>query len=534
MPSIPTWTPPAALSPAEERVLRRCKKQPSFAFLRTVRRELFDDAFQRELAVMYDGGRRGRSPVAPALLAMATLLQSARQLSDQDATLSASTDRAWQVVLGTLDSPESELDDEPQAPFSQTALFDFRLRLIAHDMDRRLIERTLELATSSGLFSPRSLRAVFDASPLRGAGRVEDTINLLGHAARDLVHTLARRYDKPFDQMAQQAGIPLLAGTSVKAALDVDWSDLGQAHEALQRLLGQVEALSTFIATHLRDEREEPPLREQLATLRQVTEQDLEPDPSGKGSRIKRGVAKERRISVRDSQMRHGRKSKAVRFDGYKRHAATLRGERVKLIAAVALTAANRPEGEATYELFADVERQGLSIATLDVDRAYLLAAPVQWRYGLGLVVNCRAPSTGHGELYDKTRFTLDLERARMRCPAGQEQPARIGAVVHFEARACNACPQKAQCTTSQHGRSVAVHPKEPQLIELRRRQRTPDGRAELRRRVIVEHSLARIGQIQGAKARYCGSRKNLFDLRRAAVVANLFALRDAGFSNAA
>jgi Transposase DDE domain len=534
MPPVPTWSPATELSATEARVLRRCKKQPIFGFLRAIRHELFDDSFQRELTAMYDGGRRGRVPVAPALLAMATLLQAARRVSDQDAALAAANDRAWQVVLGTLDAPDDPRDDEDGAPFGQTALFDFRLRLIAHDMDRRLVERTIELATRSGLFSPRALRAAFDASPLRGAGRVEDTINLIGHAARELVSTIAARLDKPFDVMAREAGIPLLEGTSMKAALDIDWTDLGQSHQALQRLLGQAQSLSDFIATHRQAEPETPPLPEQLETLRQVIAQDLEPDPSGKGSRIKRGVAKERRISIRDPQMRHGRKSKAVRFDGYKRHAATLRGERIKLIGAVALTAANRPEGEASYDLFADVERQGLAVATLDVDRAYLMAAPVQWRHGLGLRVNCRAPSVGHGDLYDKTHFPVDLERGRMRCPGGQERPAQAGSVVRFDGRTCNACPQKAQCTKSNQGRSISLHPQEAQLIELRRRQKTPEGRAELRRRVVVEHALARLGQIQGNKARYCGSRKNLFDLRRAAVVANLFALREAGFANAA
>lgn len=65
MPTVPTWTPPVALSPAEERVLRCCTKRPIFRFLRAIRHELFDDAFQRELATMYDGGRRGRSPEPP-------------------------------------------------------------------------------------------------------------------------------------------------------------------------------------------------------------------------------------------------------------------------------------------------------------------------------------------------------------------------------------------------------------------------------------------------------------------------------------
>jgi hypothetical protein len=529
MATIPTWHPPVALTPTEERLLRRCKKQPIFGFLRAIRHELFDDAFQRELAGMYDRSAKGRPPAPPALLAMATILQAARQLSDQDAALAVATDRAWQLVLGLL-----ELPDDGDVPFGQTALFDFRLRLLAHDMDRRLLERTLELATRSGLFSPRALRAAFDASPLRGAGRVEDTINLLGHAARDLVTTLARHFDKPFDLMAREAGIPLLDGSSMKAALDVDWTDLRASHDALQRLLGQVEALSTFIATHLDASRLQPPLREQLETLRQVTSQDLEPDPSGQGTRIKRGVAKERRISITDPAMRHGRKSKAVRFDGYKRHAATFHGGRVKLIGAVALTPGNRPEGEAAADLFADVERQGLDVHTLDIDRAYLMAAAVQQRHGLGLHLNCRAPQPANGPRYDKTRFVVDLTRGVMTCPAGQEQPARVGRVVKFDARQCNACPQKPQCTESENGRSVAVHPQEGQLIELRRRQKTSEGRAELRKRVVIEHSLARVGQIQGNKARYRGVRKNLYDVRRAAVVANLFALREAGFAEAA
>jgi hypothetical protein len=69
-------------------------------------------------------------------------------------------------------------------------------------------------------------------------------------------------------------------------------------------------------------------------------------------------------------------------------------------------------------------------------------------------------------------------------------------------------------------GRSVAIHPDEALLAELR--QQTPQGPGELRERVAVEHALAHVGHWQGRRARYLGTRKNLFDLRRAAVVHNL------------
>jgi hypothetical protein len=49
-----------------------------------------------------------------------------------------------------------------------------------------------------------------------------------------------------------------------------------------------------------------------------------------------------------------------------------------------------------------------------------------------------------------------------------------------------------------------------------------PEGREELRERVAVEHALAHVGHWQGRRARYRGTRKNLFDLRCVAVVHDL------------
>jgi hypothetical protein len=43
--------------------------------------------------------------------------------------------------------------------------------------------------------------------------------------------------------------------------------------------------------------------------------------------------------------------------------------------------------------------------------------------------------------------------------------------------------------------------------------------------KLINEHSLSHIGRWQGQQARYVGCRKNLFDLRRTAVVHNLHIL---------
>lgn len=506
------WYPEVEVSEPEARILRKCKKSKLFVFLRLHRHELFDEVFQRELAAMYPARARGKEPVAPALLAMVTLLQAALGVSDEEAVEYATFERRWQMLLGCLGDEE--------APFSQGSLYNFRVRLIGHDLDRRLLERTVELARRSKAYGPRALRAAFDASPIFGAGRVEDTFNLIGHAARDLLGSVAKRMGVELEEAAKRAGIPVLTGTSLKAALDIDWDNANEKKAALEQLLAQVRSLESFVERELAEEAKRPPVSEQLSTLRQVVNQDIEPDPDGSGVRIKQGVAKERRISVRDSQMRHGRKSKSSRVDGYKRHIALDLDD--KLILAVAVTPANRPEAEATDDLLADVRRHG-TVHELHIDRGYLASPSIAAERANGVDVLCKPFPLRNGDRFTKADFALDLTAETITCPEGQVVPLRLGNVARFPAQACTPCPSRSRCTrAATAGRSISIHPAEPLLLELRERRAEPNGRAALRERVFVEHALAAISRSQGRRSRYIGQRKNLFDVRRHAAVANL------------
>lgn len=508
------WSPPVDTSPAEDRILKRCKKAKLFVFLRAYRHRLFDDAFQAELAGMYQARGAGKEPVPPALLALVTLLQAAMGVSDEDAVGFAGMDRRWQMLLDCL--------GEEDAPFSQGTLYNFRERLIAADLDRRLLERTVELAKETRGFSFKALRAAFDASPLFGAGRVEDTFNLIGHAARDLVNSVAQRLGISVEETVRRAGIPLLTGTSLKAALDIDWDDPAEKKQALERLLSQVRSLTTFVERELQAELDKPPLAGRFAALKQVLAQDLEPDPDGGGSRIKRGVARDRRISVRDPDMRHGRKSKSSRVDGYKRHLVV--DVESTVILGAAITPANRPEAEAMSALLEQAVQQAEQLSDAHLDRGYLAATEVQAMRAAGTEVHCKPFPLRNGGRFTKADFVLDLENQRITCPEGQTARFELGSTVHFSAPVCRACPRRAECTTSaERGRSVSIHPHESFFAELRAVQKTPEGRKELRTRTVVEHSLAALSRSQGKKARFVGERKNLFDLRRHAAVVNLF-----------
>jgi Transposase domain (DUF772) len=127
----PVWRPPVAPSPAEQAIMRLVRRAKLFVWLRTYRHELFDEDFQAELAVAWKESPKGQPPVPPAQLALATILQAYTGASDDEVIEATVMDRRWQLVLGCLDAE--------RAPFAKGTLVGFRARLIAHNLDRRLV-----------------------------------------------------------------------------------------------------------------------------------------------------------------------------------------------------------------------------------------------------------------------------------------------------------------------------------------------------------------------------------------------------------
>jgi Transposase DDE domain/Transposase domain (DUF772) len=514
------WHPRQTYTKQEEWLLRRLgRTRKLFAFLRAHRHALFDDAFQAELETMYRDTGAGKLPVPPALLAMVTLLQAYLRVSDAEAVELSVMDRRWQLVLDCLEATEP--------PFSQGALGECRARLIRTERDRRLLERTVAVARQSRAVDarklPKTLRVAFDSSPLEGAGRVEDTLNLLGPAARNVVLCVAMLLGCTAEAVARQAGIPVLRAPSVKAGLDVEWSDPHAPTAALQQLVAQLEALEIWVQRRLPEALTPGPLPEHVATLHQVQAQDLEPQPDGLGVRLRQGVAPERRCAIEAPEMRHGRKSQHKRFNGYTRHVAPSVDNDLSL--ACAVTPANRPEEEAAAALKADIDHQELGpIDELYIDRGSLSSPIVPAVLKAGGVVLCRPWGLAKGEVFSKQAFHFNLRDKTITCPGGHTEAFRLGTVVEFPAIACDRCPVRAQCTTaaSGRGRTLSSGEDEPFQHRLRQRAATRAGRAQLRRRVEGEHRLAHLGARQGRRARYKGVRKNLFDVRRTAAVLNL------------
>ncbi len=518
------WKPRVELTKREQMMMKRLNRvRALFGFLRLNRHVIFDDAFQEQLEAMYRKTGAGDPPHPPAMLCMVLLLQGYVGASDAEAVEMAVMDLRWQMVLDCLGV------DQP--PFSQGALQAFRERMVAHEVDRLLLDRTVELvrdgvvSAAEGQSLSKAVRVAIDSRPLVGAGRVEDTLNLLGHAARNIVRVVSKITRRPPEEICRKAGIPLLLASSVKAGLDINWSDPRQKVTAIAIVEQQVSSLARWVERHV-DEDVNAAVGPYLNAITTVCDQDLERSESGE-MRIRQGVAVDRRISIEDPEMRHGRKSRSKRFDGYKEHIA--RDLDVPAIVACSITPANHPEEEGAQPLVDDILRQGFTLAEIHVDRAYVNSPAVTALPRNGGTVFAkpwgqRAHAPG---LFSKADFRINLRTKTITCPANQVEPFEAGQTVHFDPEACGACHLRESCTqaASGKGRSVSIAADEAQQKKFRKLQETPSGREALRARVAVEHSLAHIGARKGSHARYIGGRKNLFDLRRAAAIQNLEAL---------
>ena len=226
------WHPRIQLSDHEALIIKRIKRAKLFTFLRLNRLFIFNDEFQEELATIFKDSTVGNSPVPPAQIALAIILQAYLGISDDEVIEEMLMDQRWQLVLDCLNC------ETP--PFSKPTLIRFRNRLIKKELDQRLIDRTVEIAKQKGGFGSCELKAALDSSPLWGAGKVEDTYNLLGHALRKAVSVIAAGQGREPAEIAELAGAPILNSSSLKTALYLNWDDPGERQNALLILLNSL------------------------------------------------------------------------------------------------------------------------------------------------------------------------------------------------------------------------------------------------------------------------------------------------------
>ncbi len=478
---------------------------------------LFND---EQFAAFY-ADRLGRPSVPPSQLALLTLLQHEAGCSDAEAVLRSACDLRWAAVLGAAAG----------APLCAKSTFQlFRAHLVLHDGVRTIFQQSLQEARSAGLLKPGPLRIAVDTKPILGRGVVEDTYNLLGTGITQLIRALATAARQAPEAWAKAHDLSRYFAPSLKGSADLDWSDPEARNQFLTEIATDARRLLRLAGEVLAEEgaarvREAAQLLSQLL-LQDLVESPPRADGSGGGAALREGTAPGRIPSATDPEQRHGRKSKSHRFNGHKGAVATDRDSQILLDADVLAGSASDAEG-----VLGQVERveanTGEPVAETLGDCVYGSGETRQAFADAGRELVAKVPQEGSNRgLFPKSGFLLDLLHDTVTCPGGETTGAftvqKDGGKLFAFGAVCGGCPLREQCTTAAGGRTVRVHPQEELLQAARAYQETEAGRAHLRERVVVEHGLARLGQLGMGQARYVGRAKTRCQLLLLATIANL------------
>ena len=509
---------------ADSLYLEHVGRDSFYGILASLRGQLFRDS---DFAVLYCADN-GRDSVPPSLLATVLLLQAHDRVSDAEAKARADFDLRWKVALGI------EVEDRP---FAKSTLQVFRAGLILHDKVREVFERSLKLARESGYLKGKRMKVALDTTNILGRGAVKDTYNLLSDGIVRLARALAQLRGISVGEWAKSQGYARYLASSVKGEAAIDWADR-QAQAAL--LAGIVEdadwvlELSRQAQGELAEDSAE---RQRIVAaselLGQLLLQDVERTEGGVD--LRDGVSRDRILSVHDPEMRHGHKSSSRRFDGHK--AAVVVDTDSQLITAVGVLPGNAADDLGALELVEASEASaGIPVEETMGDAAYGGGNTRQAFADAGRRLVAKAPGRPNRTHFPKDDFRIDLESGSCTCPAGNVTRTmlptrkrnghldRTYSFFRFDAAVCGACPLRPQCVAAGPGtgRTVRLHPQETLLQQAHALQQSEAFTEYRRRRVVVEHRLARLVQLGIRQSRYFGRAKTLFQLYLAATVANL------------
>lgn len=500
----------------------------------------------------------GRRSVPPLIVAVVMVLQRIEGLSDREAVDRFAFDARWKYAAGGLDF------DYPG--FVHTVLVDMRARLARSDRPDRIFEVTLQAAKAAGLVGRKR---VLDSTPLYDAVATMDTVTLIRSAIRGLLAVAGAELQPALRARLSRDDDYVSAGKPV-----CDYDDVA-AREALVDALAR--DASALLAC-LDEQALKPEVDKAAKLLATVVGQDLDQDAADGIFRIARRVAADRVISTVDPQARHGHKTSARGFDGYKGHIAI--DPDAEIITATEVTAGNAGDAQPATDLLAgdlptpvtsdtntadgdcvdpqDDSSLGASAGTTtaagavgdgDGDGSAPSVCGAQDQrcpavygdaaYGAGKLLAVLEtagaeiftkvqPPTAPGGRYAKDRFVIDLDVGTVTCPGAVTvpiRPAKGGGGNAVFGPACACCPLAEQCTSSTAGRTIAISRYEAELTRARTTQADPGWVADYKAtRPKVERKIGHLMRRRhgGRRARVRGTTKVAADFSLLAAAINL------------
>jgi hypothetical protein len=460
---------------------------------------LFPD---EDLAMMYSPDN-GRPSLPPSLMNGVSLLQFYDNVSDEEAVERTKFDMRWKVALKLpLDFPG----------FHPTSLTKYRNRLIENEQERYAFDRFIAVGREAG-FIPDRVTLLTDTTNVKGAGAVQDTYTLLRKGMRNLLKAAGFHLPKKRHGLSPQTRTLLERYVDQDRKADIDWADPQQRATELQVLFEDAEAVLELAAEQIDDDE----VRYWGWLLTKILGDDLVVDDQGQ-AQIGQGTATGRIISSTDPEMRHGRKSGARLFNGFKASVST--EQQSEIILDIADVTASGSDGAHLLPIIERVEVQANVLVEQAIgDGAYgsgknRAACDNYPGHAVDLVSPLAQPSDPE---VDKSAFDIDLKAQTATCPQEHTVTGQPGGkhdgqqmwLFTFPRATCQACPLFERCVRSKKtGRTVRTRAYEAYLQAARLRQQTEEFDRLYRLRAAVERKIAELAQRGLRETRYVGEPK--------------------------
>jgi hypothetical protein len=479
---------------------------------------LFHD---EDLEAMYDPDT-GRPSLPPSLMCGVLLLQFHDNVSDDEAVQRLQFDLRWKVAL------HLPLD---YGGFSPSSLSVFRGRMVKHGEERYAFDRLIQVGREAGFIADK-VTLLTDTTAVKGAGAVQNTYTLLRKGMRKLLRAMGYQLPGTRRGLSEQAKHLVATYLDQDRKADIDWSDAVQRQEQLGVLVEDAEAVLEWALEHSGDAE----VRETGWLLTKILGDDVQENTAGR-TQLAQGTAQDRIVSITDPDMRHGRKSAAHRFDGFK--ASVSIDQKSELILDTDDLAANAGDGQALMPSIERVEEHtDIVIERAIGDGAYITGDNLSacanhctaqgQRQPIDLVGPLRQPA--HPEVH-KSAFEINLEQQTCTCPQGytvsgqvvKDQQRRDVLRFAFDRPSCAACSRFADCVRSKkNGRVVTSHAHEALLRKARVRQQSDGFKALYNLRSAVERIIGELVRHGMRQTRYMGERKRRLQRLWTAAAVNL------------
>lgn len=444
----------------------------------------------------------GRPPISPSLLAMATILQFHKNLSDREMERSCMYDIEIKYALGL------KLNERP---FDHSSLGDFRKRLLGNGKEKEVFERILDHLVKAKLIEKNEIQRI-DATHVIADIAVPTMVQLVKKSIFEILKPLKGRYKDAYSRISKQIDM-----TEYTRELVMSEGPGRPDPEKKRRKLVEVveDARAVLRETKAVGDRD---IRRKKDMLRRILQENLEKDEAGDPvEKPYKEKPRDMMVSPIDPDARCGRKSPTKKFIGYKANVTETVESR--FITNIVAMPGNRNDGKTAVETITEQKRHGLIPLKVIGDTAYgegLIRKQLK-EHGSEMVAPlCIVRNRYAKAIFPTSMFKYDEKKQTLTCPQGVTTKASWNdrttdkKIFHFPMPKCGMCLVRSKCTNAEEGRrTVSISKVNKELREAEVYNVTEQFKEDMRLRPPIEGKLSELVRYHGMRrARYRGLKK--------------------------